>query len=450
MRDFDVGDLVSVNGRSGIWRVRSRNDAQVFMLLDADHNVEIMMDVAHVRLFTPFRVGDRVVQKRGRRFPVEKGVFRVAATRPLHFDGDMVATDPPFSAYPGGYKITGYTYEDFELDGASGSLVEPAANQGPRVGGQDPGYGEDDADLRQVAAAAAAEPKRSGSKPETRTSPFLEAYGDAIFFPLEPKTEDLRTDAVAHALSQQCRFAGSTKTFFSVAQHAVLVALDVWDYTGSVKLAWGGLHHDDSESALVDLPSPLKMMRDFAFYRKVEENYMRVVFRKAGLPEEWAAKLPDEIVRSDMRCLYAEKRDLMGDVPWAKTGEPLSLPLFPLPPPAAKQLYLDLYNLLWRMMFDPNGGSHMVRCVEMVSIHDRAYGRGAWAAEQAGAAGADSAAPAGAGPPVSRQIAHWSPPVSRQVAHWSPSGPSTWAAWADSPLSRQVVHHSAYRPDRGT
>jgi 5'-deoxynucleotidase YfbR-like HD superfamily hydrolase len=70
-------------------------------------------------------------------------------------------------------------------------------------------------------------------------------------FNLQP--EDIDIMDIAHALSNQCRFAGHTKRFYSVAQHCVQVT---WNLEPELKIY--GLLHDASEAYLIDLPTPIK------------------------------------------------------------------------------------------------------------------------------------------------------------------------------------------------
>lgn len=76
---------------------------------------------------------------------------------------------------------------------------------------------------------------------------------------LAPLHETLALGDVAHGLAHTCRFGGQCSRFYSVAEHAVLVA-DKLEAEGRADLAMAGLHHDDAEAYLGDVPRPLKLL----------------------------------------------------------------------------------------------------------------------------------------------------------------------------------------------
>jgi len=90
------------------------------------------------------------------------------------------------------------------------------------------------------------------------------------------KESDIDIKDIAHALSLMCRFAGHTKSFYSVAQHCIWIANNLKD---EHKLE--GLLHDASEAYLVDIPTPVKMHLES--YSGVETSIMEIVFKKFGL-----------------------------------------------------------------------------------------------------------------------------------------------------------------------
>jgi hypothetical protein len=111
----------------------------------------------------------------------------------------------------------------------------------------------------------------------------------------EPTPEMIDIVDIAHGLSNQCRFAGHTKEFYSVAQHSIHVAElapDNWKLQA--------LLHDASEAYLCDIPRPIK--KRLPDYLKIEENLMRVIGEKFGF--DWP--MHKSVKNSDQTMLIRE------------------------------------------------------------------------------------------------------------------------------------------------
>lgn len=87
-----------------------------------------------------------------------------------------------------------------------------------------------------------------------------------------PTIEDVDVPSIACGLSKICRFTGQLRDFYSVAQHAILVASLV-----DRPLRFAALHHDDSEAFLNDMSRNLKHSPWLAGYRKLEEQWSHVI-----------------------------------------------------------------------------------------------------------------------------------------------------------------------------
>ena len=85
----------------------------------------------------------------------------------------------------------------------------------------------------------------------------------------------IHIDDIAHALSNQCRFGGHTKTFFSVAEHCIWTARRV-----PFDLRLAALMHDAAEAYLIDLPTPIK--REFPQYEEIEHKVLAAIAQKFG------------------------------------------------------------------------------------------------------------------------------------------------------------------------
>lgn len=87
-----------------------------------------------------------------------------------------------------------------------------------------------------------------------------------IFIDLaEPDPDLIQIGDIAHALAHVCRFGGHSAKHYSVAEHAVLVADRLLAAGHAPVVALAGLHHDDAEAYLGDIPRPLKPLLGDAY-----------------------------------------------------------------------------------------------------------------------------------------------------------------------------------------
>ena len=156
---------------------------------------------------------------------------------------------------------------------------------------------------------------------------------------IEPEKSVFGIDEIAHGLSQTCRFAGQTTSFYSVAQHSVLVS-----YLVPEGDALAALLHDASEAFIGDIPQPLKEL--LPDYRTIEKRVERAVFAHFGLP----TTLPTSVKLADRILLATERRDLMpphNDECILLAGiKPMASKIIPVEPIRAKVLFLERWNEL--------------------------------------------------------------------------------------------------------
>lgn len=134
----------------------------------------------------------------------------------------------------------------------------------------------------------------------SRRGPWMQTFRGRQFWPLDPRTEDVYIDDIAASLSKQCRFAGHSLEFYSVAEHSVRVSLAC----DPLDALWG-LLHDASEAYLVDVPRPIKPY--LKEYRSIETNVMNAICKRFGLSET----MPESVKQADTALLATEARDLM-------------------------------------------------------------------------------------------------------------------------------------------
>lgn len=131
---------------------------------------------------------------------------------------------------------------------------------------------------------------------------WIQTFKGKKFFPLEPRIEDICIEDIAHSLSMQCRFAGHSKEFYSVAQHCNAMVNCWFNGHENKEFAKYALLHDASEAYLTDIPRPLKHLPQFQFYRDAEKVLSEMIYVRFGLnPVE-----PEEVKKADWEILCEE------------------------------------------------------------------------------------------------------------------------------------------------
>lgn len=120
----------------------------------------------------------------------------------------------------------------------------------------------------------------TGAPIPTSVIPFRTVQGRWINL-AQPQPDDVNVDDISKALSHICRFGGHTPKFYSVAQHACLVADLVAPW--HPRLEFPALHHDDSEAYLGDVSRHLKHSTLMDQYRQLEKEWETIINIKLDL-----------------------------------------------------------------------------------------------------------------------------------------------------------------------
>lgn len=192
---------------------------------------------------------------------------------------------------------------------------------------------------------------------------WIQTYTGRSMVPLDLKPEQVSIVDIVHSLSMKCRFNGHCKRFYSVAEHAVLVArirglacfMDGETMSGAQTLPVSidmqghalldgkgrpmvdpdgkvfigieayelicreplvnsridvdhGLHHDDTEYGLPDMPQPVKAQ--IPTYKQAENAMEPRIFEALGVPC-MTKEEHDLVKKADVAALFVERQHLL-------------------------------------------------------------------------------------------------------------------------------------------
>ena len=137
------------------------------------------------------------------------------------------------------------------------------------------------------------------SRTPVRRGPFQVNASGGQWWPLDPRPEDFAIGDIAHHLSMICRYGGAPTSFYSVAEHSVLVSQHV-----PLELALHGLLHDAAEAVVGDAIKPIKMLAEWKAVRRVEDLNFQSICEAFGL--EWNAEIEHVVAEVDRRIVIDE------------------------------------------------------------------------------------------------------------------------------------------------
>ena len=139
--------------------------------------------------------------------------------------------------------------------------------------------------------------------------PYLQTVSGRWVNPFDPDPDQIELPDIARALANQCRFGGHCRTFYSVAQHCVLVSELIEEEGGSSEDALAALMHDAAEAYLGDLPHPIKHRSELgARFIDAEKPLERVIRDRFAITHS-----SPEVKRIDRALLATERREFSAE-----------------------------------------------------------------------------------------------------------------------------------------
>lgn len=126
------------------------------------------------------------------------------------------------------------------------------------------------------------------------TDSYIELSDGERWYPHRDDNE-ISIQAIAHSLSNLCRFNGHCDRFYSVAEHSVRVSL--------IAPTLGALLHDAQETVVNDLAKPIKVC--VSGYDDFEQFCAQQIARQYGIA------VGPEVKSADMTMLFIEAFDLV-------------------------------------------------------------------------------------------------------------------------------------------
>lgn len=153
-----------------------------------------------------------------------------------------------------------------------------------------------------------------------------------------PGTSDFTIEDIAHGLANICRYSGQCSSFYSVAEHSILVSDTAKGFE------FEALLHDAAEAFLGDITRPLKQL--LPEFKRIEAEVERAILDRFGITEA----IPRQVKQADLRVLAAEQIQIMpeGTAGWVRGQrvEPAPIVVRHLPPNEAKRMFLERFEAL--------------------------------------------------------------------------------------------------------
>lgn len=161
-----------------------------------------------------------------------------------------------------------------------------------------------------------------------------------------PQMDTIEIEDIAHHLAMTCRWNGATPSFYSVAEHSVLIAEWLMEkYPEDDEAHKLAMLHDAPEFVLGDMVRPVKVLF-IDRYLPMDSKIMGVISNKyLSYPTTQSIT---RVFDADDRITVDERNKFWPGVgsEWTVQGEPLGVDIKFDPPMVAKKRYLDLWEKL--------------------------------------------------------------------------------------------------------
>lgn len=187
---------------------------------------------------------------------------------------------------------------------------------------------------------------------ETRKGDWMECWPGVKFYPLDPRSEEVRLDTIAHSLARINRYNGQTEVeCYTVAEHSVLMALALLSEGCPPAVAYQALFHDAPEAYIGDMVRPLK--RNMPDFVAAEDPVWRAVVDAfpilSSFKEAAGYEMDRRVKEADNRILVDERAQVMrpSGLPWGIDHlPPLNVSIAGWYPAEAERRFLNAEELL--------------------------------------------------------------------------------------------------------
>jgi len=176
----------------------------------------------------------------------------------------------------------------------------------------------------------------------TERGSLMQVGDGRVFYPLDPRPEEVYIKDIARSLSRIIRFNGHSDRPVTVAQHSVQCALIAKRLGHHRHMQRFMLLHDAAEAYIGDMVRPLKV--DMPAFRAAEDNITKVIQTALSI-----VPVDERTVRyiDNVACAW-EKRDMFKSaMPWEGMPDIEDLHLGPMKPwgdRVSEVIFLEAYK----------------------------------------------------------------------------------------------------------